>query len=38
MLQLMAEEYTFVTRPVVVADGGAVAGFAPKRLDALLGG
>lgn len=36
MLRLMAEEYTFITRPVVVADGGAVAGFAPRRIDALL--
>lgn len=38
MLRLMTEEYTFVTRPVVVAEGGAVAGFAPKRLDELVGG
>jgi arsenate reductase len=37
MLRLMAEEYTFITRPVVVADGGAVAGFAPRRLDELVG-
>ena len=38
MLRLMAEEYTFITRPVVVAEGGAVAGFAPRRLDGLVGG
>lgn len=38
MLRLMAEEYTFVTRPVVVAEGAAVAGFAPRRLDELLRG
>lgn len=38
MLRLMVDEYTFVTRPVVVAESGAgVAGFAPRRLDALLG-
>ncbi len=37
MLRLMADEYTFITRPVVVADGGAVAGFAPRRLDELVG-
>ena len=36
MLRLMTEEYTFVTRPLVVAGQGAVAGFAPKRLDALV--
>lgn len=38
MLRLMEEEYTFVTRPVVVAEGGAVAGFAPRRLDELVAG
>lgn len=36
MLQHMAGEYTFVTRPVVVCGGRAVAGFAPRRLGALL--
>lgn len=37
MLRLMAEEYTFITRPVVVAEHGAVAGFAPRRLDEVVG-
>ncbi len=37
MLRLMEEEYTFVTRPVVVRGDAAVAGFAPKRIDGLLG-
>jgi arsenate reductase len=37
LLRLMADEYTFITRPVVVADGRAVAGFAPRRLDELVG-
>jgi arsenate reductase (glutaredoxin) len=37
LLRLMAEEYTFVTRPVVVRGDRAVAGFAKKRLDALIG-
>lgn len=37
MLRLMEEEYTFVTRPVVVAGDRAVAGFAPRRLDELVG-
>jgi arsenate reductase len=36
MLRLMAEEPTFITRPVVVRNGRAVAGFAPRRLEALL--
>lgn len=36
MLRLMTEEYTFITRPVVVADGRAVAGFSAKRLDELV--
>jgi arsenate reductase (glutaredoxin) len=36
LLRLMAEEYTFVTRPVVVRGDRAVAGFAPRRLEALV--
>lgn len=36
MLRHMMDEYTFVTRPVVACDDRAVAGFAPRRLDALL--
>lgn len=36
LLRLMEEEYTFVTRPVIVAGGQGVAGFAPRRIDALL--
>ena len=36
MLRLMEEEYTFVTRPVVVSGDRATAGFSAKRLDALL--
>lgn len=38
MLRLMAEEYTFITRPVVVGEQGAVAGFSPRRLDEMVGG
>lgn len=38
MAQLMADEYTFITRPVIVHGDRATAGFTPKRLDALLGG
>ena len=36
MLRLMQEEYTFITRPVVVLGKRAVAGFAPKRLDEMV--
>jgi arsenate reductase len=36
MLGLMSEEPTFITRPLVVRGGRAVAGFAPARLAALL--
>lgn len=36
LLRLMEEEYTFVTRPVIVAGSAGVAGFAPRRIDALL--
>jgi arsenate reductase (glutaredoxin) len=37
MVKLMADEYTFITRPVVVRDGRATAGFSQKRIDALIG-
>jgi arsenate reductase len=35
MVTLMSEEYTFVTRPVIVKGDRATAGFSAKRLDAL---
>ena len=38
LLRLMAEEYTFVTRPVIVHGDRATAGFVAKRIDALVGG
>lgn len=38
MLRLMEEEYTFITRPVVVSGDRATAGFSAKRLDGLVGG
>lgn len=37
MLRLMSEEYTFVTRPVIVRGGRATAGFSTKRADELVG-
>ena len=37
MVRLMAEEYTFVTRPVIVRGDRATAGFSAKRVDALVG-
>jgi arsenate reductase len=37
MVKLMAEEYTFVTRPVIVRGDRATAGFAAKRVDELVG-
>jgi arsenate reductase (glutaredoxin) len=37
LLRLMAEEYTFVTRPVIVRGDRATAGFSAKRVDALVG-
>ncbi|HET7463115.1 MAG TPA: ArsC/Spx/MgsR family protein [Longimicrobium sp.] len=37
MVRLMAQEYTFVTRPVIVRGGRAAAGFSAKRVDALVG-
>ncbi len=36
LLRLMAEEYTFVTRPVIVRGDRATAGFSARRVDALL--
>jgi arsenate reductase len=38
MVRLMTEEYTFVTRPVIVLGDRATAGSAAKRIDALVGG
>ena len=38
MVRLMAEEYTFVTRPVIVRGERATAGFSAKRVDALVSG
>lgn len=37
LLRLMTEEYTFITRPVIVRGGRATAGFSAKRVDALVG-
>jgi arsenate reductase len=37
LLRYMAEEYTFVTRPVIVRGDRATAGFAAKRVDELVG-
>ncbi|HEX6373095.1 MAG TPA: arsenate reductase family protein [Longimicrobium sp.] len=37
LLRLMSEEYTFVTRPVIVRGERATAGFSAKRVDELLG-
>ena len=36
LVRLMAEEYTFVTRPVIVRGDRATAGFSARKLDALL--
>jgi arsenate reductase (glutaredoxin) len=36
LVRLMAEEYTFVTRPVIVRGDQATAGFSARKLDALL--
>jgi arsenate reductase len=36
LLRLMTEEYTFVTRPVIVRGDRATAGFSAKRVDALV--
>jgi arsenate reductase len=37
MLDLMAEEYTFIKRPVLVQGERAVAGFSPRTYDLFLG-
>jgi len=37
LLRLMAEEYTFVTRPVIVRGDRATAGFSATRIDDLVG-
>jgi arsenate reductase (glutaredoxin) len=36
MVKLMSEEYTFVTRPVIVRGDRATAGFSAKRVDELI--
>lgn len=36
MLALMAEEWTFIARPVIVRDDAAVAGYRPADLNSLL--
>ena len=36
MVRLMAQEYTFVTRPVIVRGHRATAGFSAKRVDELI--
>jgi arsenate reductase len=36
MVKLMTEEYTFITRPVIVRGDRATAGFSQKRVDALI--
>lgn len=36
MLDLMTEEYTFLKRPILVADNRAVAGFFEKEYDEFL--
>ncbi|HEX6750241.1 MAG TPA: ArsC/Spx/MgsR family protein [Longimicrobium sp.] len=36
MVRLMAQEYTFVTRPVLVRGERATAGFSAKRVDELV--
>lgn len=37
MVKRMAQEYTFVTRPLLVRGDRATAGFSAKRVDALTG-
>lgn len=37
MVRLMSEEYTFITRPVIVCGDRATAGFSAKRVDELVG-
>ena len=36
MVRLMTEEYTFITRPVIVRGDRATAGFSAKRVDELV--
>ncbi|MFL5539464.1 MAG: arsenate reductase family protein [Longimicrobiaceae bacterium] len=36
LVRLMAQEYTFVTRPVIVRGDRATAGFSAKRVDELV--
>jgi arsenate reductase len=36
MLDLMASDYTFLKRPILTADGEAIAGFFEKEYDALF--
>ena len=38
LVRLMAQEYTFVTRPVIVRGDRATAGFSAKKIDALVDG
>jgi arsenate reductase len=38
LVRLMTEEYTFVTRPVIVKGDRATAGFSAKRVDGLIAG
>ncbi|HEX2080361.1 MAG TPA: ArsC/Spx/MgsR family protein [Longimicrobium sp.] len=37
LLRLMTEEYTFITRPVIVRGDRATAGFSTRRVDELVG-
>ena len=37
LVKLMAEEYTFIKRPVLVNGDRAIAGFSPKSYDKFLG-
>jgi arsenate reductase len=37
LLRRMTEEYTFITRPVIVRGDRATAGFSAKQVDALVG-
>ncbi|HEU0012660.1 MAG TPA: arsenate reductase family protein [Longimicrobium sp.] len=37
LLRLMTEEYTFITRPVVVRGDRATAGWYPRRIEEMVG-
>jgi arsenate reductase len=37
LLDLMASEYTFIKRPVLVEDGRAIAGFTSRSYDQFIG-